>query len=202
MKKGMYEDNGIGLSKSAPMVGEQVDISYSGLLKQSGARNVKLHLGYNEAWEDSRYIEMNLSGDIFMATVPVEKEGMLNFAFTDPVGNWDNNSGSNYSIKITSLKSANDVSPMTGPYDKQPAAKRTARAGLTETNEEAASAKKTTRTASPRSPGRPRKTASPGPDSLLDTQTGVRGRGPAIPIMPEETSGTRKRGTGRKKKEP
>ena len=162
MRKGMYDDNGIGLSKSTPKVGDQVDISYKGLLKESGARNVKLYMGYNSAWEDSQYIEMNLSDNIFMATVPIKKEGTLNFAFTDPVGNWDNNSGANYSFHVMGMKSVKGSSPMTGPYNDQPAGKRAIKAGAAQkaVEEAVAPTKKGARAAAPKTTDTAAKKAS------------------------------------------
>ena len=206
MKKGMYEDNGIELSKSTPKVGDQVDIVYKGLLKESGARNVRLHMGYNEAWEDSQYIEMNLSDNIFMATIPLKKEGTLNFAFTDPVGNWDNNSGFNYSVRIAGTRSGKGASPMTGPYNSQPAGKKAAKAEITAKKDEEtlAPVKKTTRTTASKTTDSAAKKASPPiAETPLETVKSTRGRKKAVQPMPDAIPAPPARGPGRRaKREP
>jgi hypothetical protein len=225
MEKGMYEENGISLSKTAPRVGEQVDIMYRGLLKESGASNVKLHFGYNDAWEDSQYIEMDLSDNIFMATVPILKEGILNFAFTDPVGNWDNNSGLNYSIPVGRKRSARGRPPLTGPDEKRSAGRKTSKTAAKDAGEEIP-VKKTGRTAAKteketaarkkadvgataKSDGSRTRTAAGRKASLAATEqefeTGktARGRRKAVQAEPEAPLAHRSRGAGRKtKKEP
>lgn len=100
MKKALYEENGVVLSKANPKVGDKVRLMYSGLLKNCGAREVKAHTGYNDTWEEPEYIDMTLEDDAFVADVLIKKSGTFNCAFVDPVGNWDNNSGANYSFKV------------------------------------------------------------------------------------------------------
>lgn len=100
MKKGIYEANGIYLSKSSPKVGDQLEIIYSGLLATSGAQQVRIHYGYNETWENAEYIDMTADSDGFKAVIPLGRKGALNFAFLDPIGNWDNYSGNNYSVEV------------------------------------------------------------------------------------------------------
>lgn len=101
MKKAVYAENGVALSKANPKVGETVRLMYNGLLKNCGACEVKAHTGYNETWEDPEYIDMTLENDTFVADILIKKAGTLNCAFVDPIGNWDNNSGANYTFKIT-----------------------------------------------------------------------------------------------------
>lgn len=106
MKKGLYEENGIRLSKSALRVGDEVTLTYWGLLKDSGARSVKVHIGYNETWENSAYIEMEPSDAGFTASIALVQAGVFHFAFIDPAGNWDNNTGKDYSIPVAAKKAA------------------------------------------------------------------------------------------------
>jgi hypothetical protein len=106
MKKGIYEANGILMSKASPKVGDQMEITYSGLLMTSGAQHVRIHLGYNEAWENAEYIDMTADAEGFKAVITLGQPGMFNFAFLDPAGNWDNNSGNNYSVEVKTSKKA------------------------------------------------------------------------------------------------
>lgn len=129
MKKGIYEENGVKLSKLSPKMGDTVELLYTGLLKNSGATAVKAHFGYNEGWEDAQTIEMDLKDDAFAVSLTLAKAGTLNCAFVDPAGNWDNNSGMNYSFKIA----------------KAVAAKKTSKAKSTAAEKSAAKAKKTSR---------------------------------------------------------
>jgi hypothetical protein len=101
MRKGIYEENGVKLSKKTLKAGDTIELSYTGLLKNSGAKEVKVHFGYNESWEDSQTVDMDLKDDAFVVSLTLTKAGTLNCAFVDPIGNWDNNSGNNYSFKIS-----------------------------------------------------------------------------------------------------
>ena len=47
---------------------------------------------------------MNRQGDRFVAQVRMEPGDMLNLCFKDSANNWDNNSGNNWSTKITSQR--------------------------------------------------------------------------------------------------
>ncbi|MCX7772241.1 MAG: carbohydrate-binding protein [Clostridia bacterium] len=102
MKKAVYSENGVVLSKGALKVGEEIEIQYTGLLKTSGAGEVRIHLGYNDSWENASTVDMTNAGDAFLARLSLIQSGALNFAFVDPAGNWDNNSGSNYTFEVKS----------------------------------------------------------------------------------------------------
>lgn len=104
MKNGIYSANGIILSKDEPKEGDQLEISYHGLLAASGAKKVIVHTGYDVTWENPAYIDMQSDGGVFKVSIALERPGVLNFAFTDPLGNWDNNSGDNYSVSIAQKK--------------------------------------------------------------------------------------------------
>ena len=105
MKTINYEENGVKLSKKTSKVGDTVKLFYDGLLKKSGASQVKVHTGYNDEWEEADYIDMVPEGEAFVTEVTIKKHGYFNCAFVDPAGNWDNNSGANYSFKVTKPRS-------------------------------------------------------------------------------------------------
>lgn len=100
MNKQVFKEHGVVFSCAAAKVGEKVEITYTGLLKNSGATEVKAHIGYNELWEKAETIEMQLKDDAFVASIELAQAGSLNCAFVDSVGNWDNNSGANYSFTV------------------------------------------------------------------------------------------------------
>lgn len=148
MKKGMYEENGVILSKKSPKAGETVELRYTGLLKTSGAAAVKAHIGYNENWEDVRTIDMELKDDAFTVSITLDRAGTLNCAFVDPVGSWDNNSGNNYSFRIAKAAAAKKTTNAKTKTGRKETAKAKKTSGSSDTEvekakKEAAPAKKT-----------------------------------------------------------
>ncbi|WHH58917.1 carbohydrate-binding protein [Petroclostridium sp. X23] len=76
-----------------------VRIIYDGLLIKSGAQEVYAAVGYgnNLKWEDVDYYPLHkVNPQAFELILPVKREGNINIAFKDNIGNWDNNSGMNY----------------------------------------------------------------------------------------------------------
>lgn len=98
---GEYIVNGVALVPATPAAGEPVKVIYDGLLAKSGADSVFAHIGYGSNWDNSRDYQMSKSGIGFEATVPVQSSSTLNLCFKDNAGNWDNNSGKNYTFDIT-----------------------------------------------------------------------------------------------------
>lgn len=126
MKKGIYAENGVSLSKSVLRAGDELELIYSGLLKNCGAGDVRVHIGYNEAWEDAVTLDMTPTNDAFAVRLTLKKAGTINCAFVDPLGNWDNNSGANYSFsvseprKASASKTAKEEKPKKKPPAKNP----------------------------------------------------------------------------------
>lgn len=104
MKKETYSNCGISVSKALIKAGDEIELKYSGLLKQAGAGELMIHLGYNDNWEEAETLPMTAINDAFAVRILVKKARTLNCAFVDPLGNWDNYSGANYSFKITASK--------------------------------------------------------------------------------------------------
>lgn len=125
MKKGIYEENGVKFSKQSVKIGDKVELIYNGLLKNSGATALKAHIGYNEGWEEPQTIEMELKDEAFTVSLTLAKTGTLNCAFVDPMGNWDNNSGDNYSFKVAKATAAKKVAAAKAPVAKSADAKKT-----------------------------------------------------------------------------
>lgn len=96
-----YESNGVSLSKKTFYCGDRVKVSYKGLLAQSGAQQVFLHIGYGDAWEDKLLIPMEYDKGIFSAEIAILDFEGFEVCFKDVAENWDNNSGENYVFSIS-----------------------------------------------------------------------------------------------------
>lgn len=99
-----YKDYGVILSKKTLYNGDRLMITYNGLLAQAGAENVYLHSGYGSDWSNSSYIQMQKTQDGFSAELEVLEGDTLELCFKDSADNWDNNSGNNYLLKISTKK--------------------------------------------------------------------------------------------------
>jgi len=112
-KSKAYEQNGIFISKQKITVGDEIIVGYKGLLASSGAKQVYMHVGYGETWEECEDIPMIFSDGMFKVKLTVKKEGVLGIVFKDPVENWDNNSGQNYNFKVSKkVEKAKKVAPV------------------------------------------------------------------------------------------
>jgi len=100
-----YEANGLTLSKANIKVGDEVIITYNGLLAKSGADTILVHFGYNESWEEKEFVPMQMEDGVFKAAIKVKLPGSLNMSFKDSADNWDNNSQQNYSFKVANKTS-------------------------------------------------------------------------------------------------
>ncbi|KJS22014.1 MAG: hypothetical protein VR72_07965 [Clostridiaceae bacterium BRH_c20a] len=90
---------GISIEPDIPKIGEEVRISYDGLLADSGAEQIYLHIGNENNWHDLEDIPMIKSSNRWVCDfVPEFSE--VNFCFHDNANNWDNNNGANWSLRI------------------------------------------------------------------------------------------------------
>jgi hypothetical protein len=95
-----YENNGIVISPAVPAKGETARVVYNGLLAQSGADKVYVHVGFGQEWKRPTDYRMNKSADGFEVQIPVALANTINLCFKDNANNWDNNSGANYSYTV------------------------------------------------------------------------------------------------------
>ncbi|MCX7708647.1 MAG: carbohydrate-binding protein [Clostridia bacterium] len=95
-----YTENGVVLSKASLNVGDEITVTYDGLLAKCGADKVFAYVGYGEEWEEKGFIPMTYEFDTFKATFKVLMDGSMNLAFKDSAENWDNNAGENYTFKV------------------------------------------------------------------------------------------------------
>jgi len=94
-----YSKNGVFCDPYHIKKGNNIQLTYEGILANEGAQMVYAHIGYgsNERWVNTGEYEMvpNGSGK-FEVELPITESGNLNVAFKDDGGNWDNNGGQNY----------------------------------------------------------------------------------------------------------
>lgn len=100
MRKNLYVENGIRLTPTKVTKGDNVKISYDGILAQSGATDVYAHVGFGSNWDDARDYKMLKTLTGFEASIPITHPKPVNVCFKDSINNWDNNSGSNYTFDI------------------------------------------------------------------------------------------------------
>lgn len=95
-------EGGVRINPVPITAGEQVDIIYEGLLANHGADKVFLHAGFGnpQNWQKVIDYPMVKTAEGWETTVRVDNASRFNFCFKDSAGNWDNNSGKNWSYEI------------------------------------------------------------------------------------------------------
>ena len=82
--------------------GDRASVVYKGILKDSGADAVYMHVGYGENWKGNQDIKMKKTREGFETELPITTDLPLQLAFRDSADNWDNNSNRNYTFEIQS----------------------------------------------------------------------------------------------------
>ena len=83
-----------------------VKISYSGKLFQEDAKEVFIHYGFGEDWDNVADVAMEKTELGFQAEINLDDSDSFNFCFNDGKDNWDNNDNKNYSFAIEELPTA------------------------------------------------------------------------------------------------
>lgn len=78
----------------------KVKISYTGNLYQNGSKEVTVHYGFGNEWNNLGDIKMNNTELGFQAEIVIGEEVILNLCFKNENDEWDNNNGHNYSFPI------------------------------------------------------------------------------------------------------
>jgi len=93
---------GVVVDPTPITAGEKITVLYYGLLAESGGEDIYLHTGYgsNDKWYDVYDYKMGHTTRGFEKTFHVNDPSRFNFCFHDSLGNWDNNSGHNWSFEI------------------------------------------------------------------------------------------------------
>ena len=92
-----YRSNGVSIEQKP----ESLRVQYNGLLANSGAPELFLHVGFGEKWNGEQTIKMHKTGaNIFEAEIPWElRDSRVQICFKDNSNNWDNYYGHNYSYE-------------------------------------------------------------------------------------------------------
>ena len=83
-----------------------VKISYTGKLFQDNAKEVYLHYGFGDNWDNVNDVKMERTELGFQAELTLVDASTFNFCFKDENGNWDNNINANYIFPIENLQNA------------------------------------------------------------------------------------------------
>ena len=83
-----------------------VKISYSGKLFQEDTKEVFIHYGFGEDWNNVADVAMEKTELGFQAEINLDDSDSFNFCFNDGKDNWDNNDNQNYSFAIEELPTA------------------------------------------------------------------------------------------------
>ena len=81
-----------------------IKISYTGDLFQNNSKNVTIHYGFGENWDEVNDIEMNKTELGFQAEIDLIGDDTFNFCFKNDLGEWDNNNGENYVFPIEKIE--------------------------------------------------------------------------------------------------
>lgn len=108
----------LGFNPDPPVAGQTVTLAYDGFLKTQSAVNV--HWGIN-GWVNVTTTAMAKSGDIWTATLSVPSNAtVLNMAFNNGSGTWDNNNQADYSKVVASSAGTTPPPPAVFTFSPNP----------------------------------------------------------------------------------
>lgn len=98
----MYYKNGLIVTPNVLAEGDEATVIYKGILKESGADEIIMHVGYGEKWNDTQDIKMKKTKEGFETNLSITNDLPLKVAFRDGANNWDNNSSRDYTFEVQS----------------------------------------------------------------------------------------------------
>lgn len=87
-----------------------VKISYTGRFFQDDSKDVYIHFGFGNAWENLQEIKMEKTELGFQSEIDLIGAETFNFCFKNEKNEWDNNDGQNYIFPIESVHVNEDES--------------------------------------------------------------------------------------------
>ena len=87
-----------------------VKISYTGRFFQDDSKDVYIHFGFGNAWENLQEIKMEKTELGFQAEIELIGTDTFNFCLRNDKNEWDNNDGKNYIFPIESVPVSEDES--------------------------------------------------------------------------------------------
>lgn len=98
----LYYENGVLITPNVVVKGDNASVTYKGILSNSGAKSVYMHVGFGDNWENTKDIKMDKTEEGFETSLPISDDKPLKMAFKDCANNWDNNGGRNYTFEVQS----------------------------------------------------------------------------------------------------
>ena len=84
----------------------KIKISYTGKFFQNGSKEVYIHLGFGQYWENIQDIKMVKTELGFQTEFELISSDSLNFCFKNENEEWDNNDGRNYIFPIEHIETS------------------------------------------------------------------------------------------------
>ncbi len=78
----------------------KIKISYTGKFFQDSSKEVSIHYGFGDNWDNINDLAMEKTDLGFQAEIDLISSNSFNFCFYNEKGEWDNNSGANYIFTI------------------------------------------------------------------------------------------------------
>lgn len=80
-----------------------VKVSYTGKFFEDNSKEVYIHFGFGNAWENLQETKMELTDLGFQTEIDLIGQETLNFCFKNENGDWDNNDNQNYVFPIETI---------------------------------------------------------------------------------------------------
>lgn len=84
----------------------KIKISYTGNFFQDESKEVYIHLGFGQNWENLQDMKMEKTELGFQAEFELINSNTLNFCFKNENEEWDNNNGQNYIFPIEHIETS------------------------------------------------------------------------------------------------
>ncbi len=84
----------------------KIKISYTGTFFQDESKEVYIHLGFGQNWENIQDMKMEKTELGFQAEFELINSNTLNFCFKNENEEWDNNNGQNYIFPIEHIETS------------------------------------------------------------------------------------------------
>lgn len=95
-----YLSNGVIINPPIAAAGENLKISYDGILSKNGSDEIIANVSFDASSNDIRKYEMTKNSTGFEVTIPVQNSDTMNITFMDKTNNADNNQGKSYTFDI------------------------------------------------------------------------------------------------------
>lgn len=84
-----------------------VKVSYTGKFFQNNSKEVYIHFGFGNSWDNLQEVRMELTDIGFQTEIDILGQDTLNFCFKNENAEWDNNDAQNYVFPIETVANGN-----------------------------------------------------------------------------------------------